>query len=156
MTTDSDKVFNLFKEMTVSQITKAYKHSLYEGGIILKTKTIETLKQKLPKSTEQNPKYKDTLIDAIHLNIAKSKKNGEPESSVHVLGSRETGSGTFRTRFFEGGTVERLRKTTKTSLGKIKPLNFFNESFHSVGNQVTEKIIETLSETIKQINQNNV
>ena len=51
------------------------------------------------------------------------------------MGNRKKGSGTYRTRFFEEGTVKRYQKKRngirlkrKKYIGRIKPTNFFNSA----------------------------
>ena len=87
--------------------------------MIKTSKEIKTTAQANLKSihkTSGKSKYNDTLEDAVR--IIKVKNSADTTTTgVHILGVRNKNSGTFRTRFFEGGTNERFTKKSK----KIKP-----------------------------------
>lgn len=69
------------------------------------------------------------------------------EAKVHVMGTRSKSSGTFRTRFFEGGT--KTRKTKKGyNRGKIKALNFFSDARSATKNKVQSTLDDELTKTI--------
>lgn len=112
---------------------KYFKAALYSGASVLKEQTKENLSSALPASTHHNPKYSDTLMDAVR----NSKTEGDV-ITVHILGTRNSTSGTYRTRFFEKGTKKRYQKTyrgvklkKKRYLGQLKPLNFFSSAIAS-------------------------
>lgn len=100
--------------------------------------------------------YKDKLIDAVR--ISKIKVDGDTVTTkVHVLGVRSSGSGTFRARFFEGGTQARetskeytdsLGRTYKKGkpLGRIKALNYFQQAQTAMSNLAVslDKVINDL------------
>lgn len=73
------------------------------------------------------------------------------------MGVRSPGSGTFRARFFEGGTKPRMTKEAYTDskgrtykkdkpLGKIKALNFFAKAENSISNLTVslDQVLTTL------------
>lgn len=103
--------------------------------------------------------YKDRLIDAVRQSQAEVHGD-EVTTKVHIMGVRSSGSGTFRARFFERGTKERMTKSEiKDSkgrtykkgkkLGRIKSLNFFAQSQNSLGN-VTASLDEILTNLINK------
>ena len=66
------------------------------------------------------------------------------------MGSRKKTSGTFRARFFEGGTD--LRKTDKDqSRGSLAPKLFFSSAITATKNQVESTIDTELSKVIQAI-----
>ena len=115
---------------------------------MLRTDARKKLRKELPSATRSKGKYSDTLISAIRTSV-KEGKDGM-DAKVHIMGSRSKTSGTFRTRFFEGGTVE--RKTKKGySRGKIKPLYFFQNAIDATKNKVESTLDSELSKTIQKI-----
>ena len=86
------------------------------------------------KSTIPNPKYKDTLVDAVLM----SKERTDGSRIVHAYGTREPKSGTYRLRFFNKDTKERYQKTfngkklkKKRFLSHITGTDFFNRGYQS-------------------------
>ena len=84
------------------EIPIAEKRALYRAAYFLRDKIRESLSTKLPKANVRSEKYSDTLIDAIGF----SKVDGA-SLNVNAMGNRKKRSGTYRTRFFEEGTVNR-------------------------------------------------
>ena len=103
--------------------------------------------------------FKDKLIDAVR--VSKIKVEGdEIKTAVHVLGVRSSGSGTYRARFFEGGTQARetskeytdsLGRTYKKGkpLGRIKALNFFQKA-QSVMSNLTVSLDKVINDLINK------
>lgn len=127
-----------------------FQKALRAGASVLKKQTRYNLSSALPKSSEHNPRFSDTLLDAIR----NSKTEGDV-ITVHILGTRQKGSGTYRTRFFEGGTKERYQKTyrgvplkKKRFLGRIKPLYFFSSAIVETENQIYEAMEPVINELI--------
>ena len=115
---------------------------------MLRTDARKRLRKELPSATRSKGKYSDTLISAIRTSVKEG--NEGMDAKVHIMGSRSKTSGTFRTRFFEGGTVE--RKTKKGySRGKIKPLYFFQNAIGATKNKVESTLDSELSKTIQKI-----
>lgn len=79
----------------------------------------EALTNQYNKVTEQNPKYNDRMIDAVRFGYIIGAA-----TTVHAYGTRDTGSGTYRTRFL-AGTKPRYQKKPKKYLGKIATNNWF-------------------------------
>ena len=127
---------------------------LYAGAFLIKDKAKEEFVRKLPAATKSNPKYNDTLLDAIRL----TKIDGGT-ITIHTLGSRDSSSGTYRARFFEGGTKDRYQKTRngnklkkKKFIGKISPLNFFGTAVQTMEGQAFSTMQKILDNYIESKN----
>ena len=138
------------------------KRALNKAGGTIKKTVKEKFKTELPAATKRNPNYNDRLIDAVRSSKVKEKGLGELILKIHVMGNRKKGSGTFRARFFEGGTQERfikpgikdsLGRTYKKSrsIGRIKPLYFFRDSMSSI-NSAAMNMSSYLEAEINKLN----
>jgi len=119
------------------------KRALYRGAYFLREKIRQSLVSAVPKATQRNPKYNDTLVDAVGF----SRVDGA-SLVVNAMGTRKTGSGTYRTRFFEEGTRDRYQKNIngiklkkKKYIGKIKPTKFFASAVNA-NRDATVKMME--------------
>ena len=140
------------------------KRALNKAGGTIKKEVKKQFKTELPAATKRNPNYIDRLIDAVRSSKVKEKGLGELILKIHVMGNRKKGSGTFRARFFEGGTQERFIKPgIKDSLGRTykksrsigrihPPLYFFRDSMYSI-NPAVMNIRNYLEAEINRINQ---
>lgn len=102
----------------------------------------------------RNPKYNDTLREGIRT----TKIRDDNSIYVHILGTNKKGSGTFRLRFFEGGTKERYAKTYKGAplkkkrrLGRIPPnkYSFFESSVMASQNDAISAFNEHIQKYIE-------
>ena len=135
-----------------------FQAALYSGASVLKEQTKTNLTTMLPASTRQNPKYTDTLLDAI--------RNTHSEGdvvTVHILGSRASGSGTYRTRFFEKGTKQgtRYQKTRngkplrkKKFVGQPPALHFFSSAVESSEPRVIHAMEEIINNMMDEAQKN--
>ncbi len=134
-----------------------YKRALGTVARDYKETTKNYFKSTMPTAARSSQHgYKDKLIDAVR--ISKIKVDGDTVTTkVHVLGVRSSGSGTFRARFFEGGTQARetskeytdsLGRTYKKGkpLGRIKALNYFQQAQSAMSNLTVslDKVINDL------------
>lgn len=127
------KVTGSFKgkfEEVAKEMPNIEKRALYKAAYFLRDKIRESLVSSVPKATQHNPKYIDTLVDAVGF----SKVDGA-STVINAMGNHKKGSGTYRTRFFEEGTVKRYQKKRngirlkkKKYIGYIKPTNFFKSA----------------------------
>jgi len=127
------KVTGSFKgkfEEVAEQMPIIEKRALYKAAYFLREKIRESLVSSVPKAATHNPKYIDTMVDAVGF----SKVDGA-STVINAMGNRKKGSGTYRTRFFEEGTVKRYQKKRngirlkrKKYIGFIKPTNFFKSA----------------------------
>ena len=139
-----------------SEAPRYFKRALTRGAIVLKDRTRQNLQSVLPASSNHNPKYNDTLQDAI-----RNSKVSIDQVTVHILGTRNSGSGTYRTRFFEGGTKSgtRYQKTingkrlkNKRFVGRLNALGFFSSAISSSGGEVINVMQQTINEMLDEAN----
>lgn len=158
---DSKQLEELIDKLSGKEMMKAQKRSLSRAGRLLYKQTKQNVASMVPKSRTPNPKYSDTLYDAVRMGVYEDS-NFKWFLKVHVLGSRKKTSGTFRLRFFEGGTVPRKTKTAYTDrLGRTYPAgqnrgslharNFFSAAISSKQNEVIEAIQTNIIEEIEKI-----
>jgi len=132
-------------------MARAEAAALRKGAQVLKKNTKSNLKSTGIR-IGVNPLYIDKLSDGVM-----SSKVKEGSIIVHVMGTRKKGSGTFRLRFFEGGTKERYQKTWKGKklkvprrLGHIKAYGFFNSAVSSSTDEVMKAMNEQLTKYIEK------
>lgn len=133
-------------------MSRAEQSALRKGANIIKKRTKQNLRSTGIDINRPNDKYNDKLIDAV-----RSSKVRDGAIVTHVMGTTKTGSGTFRLRFFEGGTQERYAKTyngkplkKKHRLGKIKAYNFFNTALNSSQSEVMDAMDAQLTKYIEK------
>lgn len=78
---------------------------------------------------------------------------GVPTGFVDILGNRQSNDGTWRLRFFEGGTKERKNKSNGHSYGRLKPARFFAPVAGMAQTEAVNKIKESISNAIDELNQ---
>lgn len=155
LATDALEIYTRFKSFTMKEMNQAVKAALGAGARVIQKQAKENLRSRLPKSKVRNvTKYKDTLVDAVRTSIYKKKGNNPDEASVHIMGTREQYSGTFRARFFEKGVEDMSRKRNGKIIfgGSIKPLWFFKDAIISTKDEVIQTIDKTLTDKINEIN----
>lgn len=126
------------------------KRALYKAAYFLRDKIRQSLISAVPKATQKNPKYNDTLVDAVGF----SRVDGA-STTINAMGNRKTGSGTFRTRFFEEGTVKRyhkkrngIRLKKKKFIGRIKPTKFFTSAVQANRNAAVKMMEDVITEYV--------
>lgn len=127
---------------------------LQAGAAVIKEQARRSLIANVPAATKPNPLYNDVMADAP---LYGKVNNGTVK--IHVLGSGKKGSGTFRARFFEGGTKVRKQKTLNGKplskarvTGQIKPTRFFETAVASSEQNAYSVMEERLSQIIDNIN----
>lgn len=150
ITTNADEVYNKFLELTTKEMKKALKQGVGKAANQLKNATKKSLKQALPESNRKG-KYNDKLVDAVRRSKVEENKQHEITTKVHIMGVKNTGSGTFRLRFFEKGTG--LRKTRKGySRGSIKALYFFRDANATFQQEYDRILNDEINKVIDKIN----
>lgn len=154
---ETEAVEEMLSFFTSDQCTDLYKRALGTVARDYKETAKNYFKSSLPAAARSSQHgYKDKLIDAVR--VSKIKVEGDDiKTAVHVLGVRSSGSGTFRARFFEGGTQARetskeytdsLGRTYKKGkpLGRIKALNYFQQAQSAMSNLTVslDKVINDL------------
>ena len=149
MTIDSEEVEKLLDFFTSDQCTDLYKKALGTIAADYKKTVKDFFTGAMPVATRPSQSgYKDKLIDAVRVSKVQSTGD-EVTTKVHIMGVRSSGSGTFRARFFEGGTKERVSKKTGQKLGKIEALNFFQKAENSMQN-LTVSLDQVLTNLINK------
>ena len=133
-------------------MSRAEQSALRKGANVIKKNTKQNLRSTGIKVKKPSDKYTDRLIDGV-----RTSKVKDGSIVVHVMGTRKTGSGTFRLRFFEGGTRERYATTykghqlkKKRRLGHIKSYNFFNSSLNSSQSDIINAMDVQLTKYIEK------
>ena len=157
-TTEMQKMVKYFTEKDWKTVKK---RTISKAAAKLKRDVKKSFKTKLPFAQDKNPKYNDKMLDAVRTSKVEDNGLAELKIKVHVLGTRKKGSGTFRARFFEGGTKERTMSPYVDKLGRhyvntrstghIQALNFFKETISNL-NPTEQQIHQDLEEQINKLN----
>lgn len=139
-------------EEIAKEMPNIEKRALYRAAYFLRDKIRESLISAVPKATQKNPKYIDTLVDAVGF----SRVDGA-STTINAMGTRKTGSGTYRTRFFEEGTVKRYHKKRngiklkkKKYIGFIKPTRFFASAVNANKQAAIDIMRDTITEYVQE------
>lgn len=132
------------------ELPRAEKRALYHAAYFLRDKIRQSLTSSLPKASVRNPKYSDTLVDAIGF----TKVDGA-SLNVNAMGNRRSSSGTYRTRFFENDTRNRYQKTRngvklkkKKFLGHITGTHFFSNAVTANQSQAINLMREVITQYV--------
>jgi hypothetical protein len=139
-------------EKMKEELPRAEKRALYRAAYALRDRLRQSLVSSIPKAASHNPKYTDTLIDAIGF----TRVDGA-SLNVNAMGNRKKGSGTYRTRFFENNTKDRYQKTyrgiklkKKRFLGHITGTHFFSNTVESNQNYIVDIMRNVIAEYVKE------
>lgn len=117
---------------------------------------INTIRDKVKSSvssadfnTSSSKQFGVPLIEGVRTYM----EQGYPIGVTHILGNTKTNDGTWRLRFFEGGTKERVQKTTGRKTGSISPRWFFNDSTSNADEIAQRLIDDRIAKAIEEINQ---
>lgn len=164
-----DFVWARFRELTAQEMDKAIKRALKRGATEIKNQTINNAKSGIKTHNNkhyQNGKeitYNDDITDAVRVGRIEDNYDSDANLSikVHVMGTRNVGSGTYRFRFLEGGTPKnggtREAKTYKgkqlkkrRNLGSIAPRKYFYNANRDVN--LDRIYVEIFEDAINKIN----
>lgn len=144
-------------EEVLKVMARAESSALRAGANVIKKTARDNAKHIGVKVMARSEKYNDRLIDAI-----RTSKVRDGAVVVHTMGTNAKGSGTFRMRFFEGGTNERYQRTQNgralkvpRRLGKIDPHPFFEPAVAESSQRVLQAMDEKLRATIERAWNNN-
>lgn len=158
METNIVDVFEKFKDLTTREMTKAIKRAVNTAASRLRATTLSEL-HSTGINIGHNQKYSDALDNGVRMRKAAGNYDEDIYSIVHILGSRASGSGTFRLRFFEGGTKDRyqtrvngvqLRKPRH--IGAIKPYRFFQSANQTIESQLESIYMTEIDKAIQKLN----
>ena len=135
------------------ELPKAEKRALYAAGWFLRDKIRQSLVSSVPKATQPNPKYNDTLVDAVGF----TRPDGA-SININAMGTNRKGSGAYRTRFFENDTRDRYQKSYKGQklkkkrfLGHITGTHFFRNAVEANQPAAIELMRGVISEFVQEI-----
>ena len=163
LVTQWDKVSDEFKK----EVLKARRRGMNKAVSKIRNATKKLIKSTFPNATKSSDKYNDSLIEGARVSkYRESTLVGEAVAGTHIMGLRKKGSGTFRLRFFEGGTDKRFIKDHKRRnpknggmhhvkghyTGSIKGKGFFKSAVDSEINNASSIIEEELNKAIDKCN----
>lgn len=149
-----EESWNKYADLTIKEITKVSKSALKKAAATLKANTQCNVVDLLGDAAVSRGRYFDTLVDGVRVT---KYNNTEDSIAVHIMGSRSSSSGTFRLRFFEGGTSGRMttgRGNTPYSNGDITALRFFESAMSST--PVDDIILTQIDKAVEKINNTNL
>lgn len=152
-------------QLSGKEMVSAQRRALSRAGRLLYKKAQQNAASSVPKVRQPNTKYSDTMYEGVRMSVTQ-EKDFRWYFKVHILGTRKKTSGTFRLRFFEGGTVPRKTRYSYTdklgrtypaglNRGSLRATNFFASAISSSESQVVTAIQENLVEEIQKITSNN-
>lgn len=167
-TGDLVQLYDRYCQLTHWHMDKAMRSALRAGSRELQRVTKQNLTGVIKKRST-NHKYKDRMEDAVRISKIKGG-SGDKEltQSVHIMGTREKGSGTFRARFLEKGTALRAAKTYKNKEGRIVGLKkprvtglitprwYFRRAQESVEPRLTDIYLKEIDKFIDRIYKQNL
>lgn len=157
--TNIEEVFEAFCNLTQKEMKGVVRKAIGKAEQELKKQTKANLTSSILQRGRSQGKYMDEMEDAVIASRVNGEY-GEPlEGKVHILGSRKSGSGTFRARFLEKGTKDRYAKTYKGNplkkaryLGAVSPKWFFRSANATVLPQVERMYMAEIDKAIQKIN----
>ena len=118
---NAEELEQILDRLSGKEIMCAQRRALSQSGRILLKKARQNAVSLVPNVRQPNPKYSDTMYDAIRMKVYQ-EDDFRWYFKVHILGTRKKTSGTFRLRFFEGGTAPRKTRYEYTDkLGRTYP-----------------------------------
>lgn len=166
-----EDTFNKFMNLTRKEMQGTVRKALVMGAKELQKQTKTNLTQSVV--NRNNPHwykgnlvtYSDKMEDAVRLGrYDKGGYVGDQSIKVHIMGTRNTGSGTYRARFIEKGTKERYAKTARNRnhelirlkkpkrLGRISGRWFFKNAQQQVIPSLPGLYMREIDKTINKLN----
>ena len=150
--------YGLGKSMdrVAKEASKAEKVALKAGAKVVKESIIQAVTAKGFKVNSKSS-YNDRLVDAIRIGHI----NKQGKIIVHAWGTRKSGSGTFRLRFFESSknryqkTFKGKRLQNKRYVGNLSKYNgWFKSGFNASQGKVMPAMENALEKYIKRVWEN--
>lgn len=152
-TTNADEVYNAFLSFSTKEMKSALKSGLRKALVKVRNEARKNLKSDYPNAAKNNSgKWDNSLVNDIRL----PKKwcyedNGVISGIVRADSKRTKGSGSFRLKFFEIGTI--VRKTRKGyNRGSIKASQFLQRAKISSEGYFNSTMKEAFSKAVMRIN----
>lgn len=141
-----------FADLSIEEANKMMRSAVTVGANVIGKEARKNLQARVKGSMSDMPEG-GTLYQGIRIFTWKNL----PAATVQIYGNTSVNDGTWRLRFFEGGTKERYHKirskpengrkrgkvVSKKYLGKIQPTWFFRDAIAQTQSQV-EKTIESV------------
>ena len=123
------KGFDAYKVLLGGPMFRNVAISALKGAATeIKKETLKNLRGVFPNAWKSNPNYKDSLYKGVL--VVRTKIKGEKtETGVHILGTNEKKSQTYKLRFYEG-EVTRSKGRSKASV--IGGYWFFRKAVNSI------------------------
>lgn len=158
---NAEELEQILDRLSGKEIMSAQRRALSQSGRILLKKARQNAVSLVPNVRQPNPKYSDTMYDAIRMKVYQ-EDDFRWYFKVHILGTRKKASGTFRLRFFEGGTAPRKTRYEYTdklgrtypagqNRGSLRGTNFFATAITTAESDVVVAIEENLVKEIQKI-----
>lgn len=139
-------------EQMKEELPRAEKRALYRAAYFLRDRIKQSLESSLPKAAQHNPKYNDTMLDAVLF----TRPDGS-SINVNAMGNRKKGSGTYRARFFENDTKDRYQKSyrgvklkKKRFLGHITGTHFFSNAVSQNESQAINLMRDVITQYVQE------
>lgn len=152
-----DAFFKELFDTTNTRIMQAARHGVSEALNLIRDKTKSNISSSWFNATTSAGRtlrgrtYTVPLIEGVRAYMW----SGVATGSVNIMGSRNEDDGTWRLRFFEGGTRVRKSKNGRT-YGQIRPTWFFGNAIASVGSDTVTEIEKSIQHAIDEINNANL
>lgn len=158
---NAEELEQILDRLSGKEMMSAQRRALSQSGRILLKKARQNAVSLVPNVRQPNPKYSDTMYDAIRMKVYQ-EDDFRWYFKVHILGTRKKTSGTFRLRFFEGGTAPRKTRYEYTdklgrtypagqNRGSLRGTNFFATAITTAESDVVVAIEENLAKEIQKI-----
>lgn len=149
-----------FSDITIEEMNKITRGAVTVGANIIGNQARKNLQAKVKGAMGQMPEG-GNLYQGIRIFTWKQA----PAATVQIYGNTTTNDGTWRLRFFEGGTKDRYQKirskpengrkrgkvVAKKYLGKIQPTWFFKDAIEQVQSQVDSSVVEYINKKMSQV-----
>lgn len=166
---DYDKTAQVFTELQEDVQNRILKKGYTRAGMYFKTQLESTIKNSDVDVTSvgrmnyakglwaSGKSYSDNLLDAVTGKFHKGKGFDPSLFKVSMMGVGKAGSGTFRLRFFEDGTVPRYQtRISKTGkkyqffVGAIPPKHFMQNTVASATSMTNQIAADTIVQEIQK------
>lgn len=145
-------------ETVTEDVLKGVRHGVAVATNRLRDATLQGVRRTNPNFLHSSGKshygstyYGVPLINAVRTYMVK----GKPTGIVSIMGTPFSwggNDGTFRLRFFEVGTKNRVQRSTGRNLGKITAKWFFRDAVNTVNDQAIDDIRIALENAIDEAN----
>lgn len=145
-----EDTFNAFMDLTSSEMNKAVKRALRAGAkeLVKQTKAKATSSMITRNNTQwydgKIVVFNDKIEDAVMISKMDGDFDNELSQKVHIMGTRKSGSGTYRLRFLEKGT--------KKGRGPKRPKWFFKDAQNQVFPNLPNIYAAEIQKTIDKLN----